>query len=98
MYSPNESKRLTIVPSPLVSFMNSVLYPRSPLVGTRYSIFENPFSPDICVIIPFLKLSLDITEPAYSSGTETTTSSIGSSGSLFGPLLSITSGFDTASS
>ena len=96
--SPKCERRLTIVPSPLVSLMNSLLYPSRPLVGTRYSSLVNPFSLFISCIRPFLRLSLEITEPVYSSGTDRTTSSSGSSSCPLSPRLMMTSGLDTASS
>ena len=89
---------LFIVPSPLVSVKNSVLYPINPLAGILNSTFVCPTSAgSILIISAFLLPNFSITFPIQSSGTFTTNLSIGSH---FTPSISfiITFGLDTKSS
>ena len=89
---------LFIVPSPFVSVKNSVLYPINPLAGILNSIFVCPASAgSILTISAFLLPNFSITFPMQSSGTFTTSLSIGSH---FTPSISlkITFGLETKSS
>ena len=87
-----------MVPAPLVSVINSFLYPISPLAGTLNCIDVLPSSSAyISSISAFLLPSFSITVPTHSSGIFTTKVSIGSH---FFPFISfiITFGFETKSS
>ena len=66
------------MPCPFVSVKNSLLYPKSPREGTANSSRMRLPMAFICNSVPFLLPIAENTGPVISSGTSTTSRSIGS--------------------